>query len=268
MAIFIHEPAALAPALRRPFGLFLNLNGTLAPIAPRPEAAAVPDATRQVLKQVVTLADLVVVVTGAPREHARRLVGVEGIVYVGNHGCEHDGPDGARAGSPAVEARLQAAADDALRRLGDRRVLVERKGSGIGIHFRGARNPRAVRKQLLAALSPGHVRRHYHLVEGRCLIELRPVGGSDKGAAVTRLLTERAIVGALYLGDDRSDIPAFQAVRRLRATGGFGIAVAVANDEAVASVTEAADFLIDGDTGVLRVLEWLAGALSRVPAGR
>jgi trehalose-phosphatase len=268
MAIAIHEPATLAPALRRPFGLFLNLNGTLAPIAPRPEAAVVPEPTRRALEQVVGHADLVVVVTGTPAEHARQMVGVEGIIYVGNHGWEQVGPDGAVRFSPPVEGNLYAAADDVLRRLGEPGVTIERKGSGVGIHFRGARNPRAVRKHLLAALQPGQSRRHYQLVEGRCLIELRPFAGCDKGEAIVRLITERAIAGALYLGDDRSDIPAFQAVRRLRAAGGFGIAVAVAHEEAVASVSEAADFLVDGPAGVLRILHWLASTLSRLPIER
>ncbi|GIW06873.1 MAG: trehalose-phosphatase [Dehalococcoidia bacterium] len=268
MAIPVHEPAVLAPALRRPFGLFVNLNGTIAPIAPNPDEVRVAEPARRALLQLVDALDVVVIVTGAPVEQAHRLVGIDGILYLGNHGAEQIRPDGERRLVGTADDRLRRAAEDAVRRVGERKVSIEPKGRGIGIHFRSANNPRAVRKQLLAALQAGEHARHYRLVEGRCLLELRPVGERDKGDAVSEVLTERGIKGGLYIGDDRSDLPAFRAVRHLRDSGGFGIAVGVANDETRDAITDAADFLVDDIPGVVRILNWLTSTLGRPDSSR
>jgi trehalose 6-phosphate phosphatase len=269
MALPIHDPSVLAPALRRPFALFVNLHGTIAPIAPRPEEAEVAEPARRALAGVVGALDVVAVVSGASAEEAQRLVGVDGILYLGFHGCERLGPAGARGGVASPDERLAEAARAAIRRVGDRGLLIEPKGEGIGIHFRGAKNPRTARKQLFAALQAGEQANRYRLVEGRCLIELRPIDQRDKGDAVAAVLAERGIKGAIYVGDDRSDIPAFRAVQRLRAAGGFGVAVGVANDEAREVIAERADFLVvDGIPGVVRILTWLTATLGRVPAAR
>ncbi|MCS6800642.1 MAG: trehalose-phosphatase [Chloroflexota bacterium] len=266
MALPLRAPSVLAPALRRPFGLFLNLNGTIAPIAPHPDAAVVLEPARRVLDQLVKELDLIVVVTGSPVAQARRMVGVPGIIYVGNHGSEGLGEE--ESGASPADSRLWRAAEEAARRLADPEVFLEAKGQAVAIHFRGVRNRRATRKLLLAALHAGAQRRQYRLIEGRCLIELRPAESRDKGDAVAALLTERGIKGGLYIGDDASDVPAFRAVQRLCAAGGFGIAVGVASDEAPTAVADAADFLVEDVEGVVRILEWLCGKIARVSRGR
>ncbi|MFN8532435.1 MAG: trehalose-phosphatase [Dehalococcoidia bacterium] len=265
MAIPVHEPSLLAPALRRPFGLFLNLNGTLAPIADRPEAAQVPPVARAAIAALVGRLDLVAVITGAPAAQAREMVGVDGVVYLGNHGQDRIGPNGDQNLAPPPSDALLAAAAAATRRCGDRGVFVEPKGAGVGIHFRAARNPRATRKHLLAALHAGEQAGQFRLVEGRCLLDLRPTHERDKGDAVTGLIDEYQLRGAIYLGDDRTDVPAFRALKRLRNAGGFGIAIGVSNDEAPEAARDYADFMVDDVSGVVRILGWLADRLPKRP---
>ncbi|HWJ16340.1 MAG TPA: trehalose-phosphatase, partial [Gemmatimonadaceae bacterium] len=82
--------AAIGERLRgSPFVLLLDVDGTLAPIAPRPEYAALPNDTRQILADLTAAANVrVVAISGRSAEDARRLVDVPGVWIIGNHGIE------------------------------------------------------------------------------------------------------------------------------------------------------------------------------------
>ena len=68
--------------------IFLDVDGTLAPIAPRPEDARVPDEARAEVARLAERYALVACVSGRTGEDARRMVGVDGVRYVGAHGLE------------------------------------------------------------------------------------------------------------------------------------------------------------------------------------
>src|SRR3954447_16583078 len=68
--------------------VFLDVDGTLAPIVERPELAEVPEEARAELSRLRDRFALVACVSGRTGEDAWRLVGVGGIVYVGVHGLE------------------------------------------------------------------------------------------------------------------------------------------------------------------------------------
>ena len=68
--------------------LFLDVDGTLAPIVARPELAEVPEETRAEVRRLAERYALVACVSGRTGEEARRLVGVDSVVYVGVHGLE------------------------------------------------------------------------------------------------------------------------------------------------------------------------------------
>ena len=68
--------------------VLLDVDGTLAPIVARPELAEVPEETRTELRRLVERYAVVACVSGRSGEEARRLVGVEGVVYIGVHGLE------------------------------------------------------------------------------------------------------------------------------------------------------------------------------------
>src|SRR5207237_10096488 len=75
--------------------IFLDIDGTLAPIVPRPEDARVPTETRAELRRLNGRYGLVACISGRAGADARRIVGVPELVYVGNHGLELD-PEAAR----------------------------------------------------------------------------------------------------------------------------------------------------------------------------
>src|SRR5256885_1370148 len=87
-------PSALAAwdeIVRRTAGarlaLFLDYDGTLAPIAPTPELATLPEATREALARVAVRFP-VAILSGRGREDVAARVGLPDLVYAGSHGFD------------------------------------------------------------------------------------------------------------------------------------------------------------------------------------
>jgi trehalose 6-phosphate phosphatase len=245
-------------------GVLSDIDGTLAPIVERPDHAEVPARARELIEVLAGRYALVGCVSGRRALDARRMVGVEGAVYAGNHGFEIllPGEEEPHA-DPALGRRVDAARDFA-RALDEGELTaaglrLEDKGAIQALHWRGAEDGERARAAALAlavdAQSAGLVPRW-----GRKVLELRPVAGIDKGSAVTRLVRERGLVHALFGGDDSTDLDAFQALRWLRRSGRLesSVCVGVTSDEAPAGLAERTDLLVDGTGGFLKVLEALA----------
>src|SRR6476620_6886493 len=105
--------------------IMLDVDGTLAPIVARPELARVPDETRAELRRLVARYALVACISGRTGEDARRIVGVDGPVYVGVHGLEL-APEAERWRGPLRE--FAESVD----------WPVEDKGLAVVFHYRGA----------------------------------------------------------------------------------------------------------------------------------
>ena len=86
-------------------------------------------------------------------------------------------------------------------------------------------------------------------------VELHPPLDADKGAVVEEL--SNGMTAACFLGDDRGDLPAFDALDRLAAGGMHTVKIAVASSEAPAELLERADVVVDGVAGSLAVLRAL-----------
>src|SRR3984957_17063689 len=85
----------------RTIALFLDFDGTLAPLQSRPEDVQLDDATRRTLSRLVRSPRFRVwIVTGRRRADVRARVRVRGIRYLGLHGWE-----GRRAAAIARESR-------------------------------------------------------------------------------------------------------------------------------------------------------------------
>jgi trehalose 6-phosphate phosphatase len=87
-------------------------------------------------------------------------------------------------------------------------------------------------------------------------VELHPPIAADKGTALEALTAGLSAV--CYAGDDRGDLPAFDALDRLAAAGVHTLRVAVASPEAPPELVHRADLLVDDPGGVIDLLRRLA----------
>jgi len=209
---------------RRP-ALFLDYDGTLTAIAPRPELATLPEEMREALRRLANRYP-VVIVSGRGREDAAALVGLPDLIYAGSHGFDIAGPSPLRLEvGEGIPERIDHAAARLSRDLaGVEGVLIEPKRFTISVHFRLAgerdlpRIERAVDEAVAA--TPGLRKAH-----GKMLFELRPDLDWDKGRALLWLLEaldlDRPEVLPIYIGVDLTDEDAFRAV----AGRGIGILV-------------------------------------------
>ena len=250
---------ALRPLTESPerAAIFLDVDGTLAPIVQRAEDAHVPEKTARLLAALAHRYALVACVSGRAAADARRLVGVGGIFYAGAHGAELLEPGATRATVlPAFEAwaaRVQGFAasrdDPDLRPL---RVRIENKGPIVAFHWRGVPDEQAARTRLEGIAQEAETEglvTHW----GRKVLEIRPPVPVDKGQAIDELVRRVGVSAALYAGDDATDLDAFDALDRLDAA----VRVGVVSDEGPAAIVERADLVVDGTDGVLAVLESL-----------
>lgn len=220
--------------------LFLDVDGVLAPIVPRPEDARVPDETRDELRRLNERYALVACISGRAGADAQRVVGIPDLVYVGNHGLELDGE--AAGWGERLQQFLAEVAWPAT----------ENKQLTASLHYRGSRDEAAARAALehvkARAEREGFVARF-----GRKVLEVLPPLDAHKGTAVRQLLAERHLKRALYAGDDTTDLDGFRALDGLDVS----VRIAVVSDEGPAELREAADLTVTAAQELLAVLRRL-----------
>lgn len=240
---------------RRPAaaGLFTDFDGTLSAIAAEPDDAAPVAGAMAVLARLAGALDRVWVVSGRPVTFLERFVPA-GIHLSGLYGLEASA-DGVRADHEAAgtwRAVVAAVADEA-EESGPGGLLVERKGLSVTLHYRQRPDlaDEAHAYATDAALAAGLV-----LHEARMSVELRPPIETDKGTVVHSAAT--GLDAVCFIGDDRGDLEAFDALDRLAADGMQAVRIAVTSAECPPELLARADLTVDGPAGVVEFLSWLA----------
>jgi trehalose 6-phosphate phosphatase len=219
--------------------ILLDVDGTLAPIVPQPEQATVPAETRAQLERLADRYALVACVSGRSAVDAERVVGVEGLTYVGLHGLELE---------PQAERYR-----DAIHRFAETVDWpVEDKGLTVSFHYRGVEDEERARSEL-ERVGERATDAGFHARFGRKVLEILPPVEAHKGTAVRHLLERAGLDRALYAGDDRTDLDAFRAIEELE----VGVRVAVASDEGPQELREAADIVVGSPAEFLQVLRGL-----------
>ena len=284
--------AALVEA-RPPLLVVADFDGTLAVGTRDPAAAMIHPRSQRALRSLAALAanrpgrlDLAVLTGRVVADVAAR-TRVGGVEYLGDHGLQraqlprHGRPEGIRPISdPAFDAHrdpAEALASGVARELGDPTWLfVERKGPSVAFHVRQADDVTVARAAVVDAIAA--VERRLGLVHdlahyrGRSVVDLRPRDAGGKREAVERLLAAHRPGGVVSLGDELSDIDAFEAVLAARAADprlvGVTVAVHGTARPAPSELLERADLVLAGAPEVGRLLAALGRRLGLPAKGR
>ena len=217
--------------------VLLDVDGTLAPIVARPELATVPESTRTELRRLVARYALVACISGRTGVDARKVVGVDGPVYVGVHGLE---PEAEGWRGPLRE--FAESVD----------WPVEDKGLAVVFHYREAADEEAA-LGVLRGVAERATALGLRAQFGRKVLEVRPPVAADKGTAVRTLLEQRGLRRALYAGDDTTDLDAFRGLDGLDVS----VRVAVASAEGPPELREAADIVVESPAELAELLRRL-----------
>ena len=246
--------------------VFLDYDGTLTPIADRPQDAILSPSMRRRVRALAARCT-VAIVSGRDVDVVRGFVGLEGLVYAGDHGLDIVCPDGRSIQRPEAERHLVSlrAAERSLRAdLGPiEGVVLEAKSYSIAVHYRlvAPEAEPAVKKVVEAAFAEHAGLR---LMQGKKVMEILPAIDWGKGRAVLWLLEALDLdspdVVPVYVGDDTTDEDAFRAIR------GRGIGIVVGG-EADGERATAARYRVGDTDEVARVLAALADGLRSGPHG-
>jgi trehalose 6-phosphate phosphatase len=179
----------------------LDYDGTLAPIADRPEDAFMRPRTRRLLAVVAALYPTIVI-SGRALADVEQMVGDVPVWFIyGNHGLEPEGP---RRPAPE-EAKLWRPYLEPLAGTG---VRIEDKGHSMTLHYRGAHD----RARALAAIEKVVATLpDVTVIQGAEAVNLLPRNRGDKGSALAEARRAFACESAIYVGDEDTDEAAFRS---------------------------------------------------------
>lgn len=250
-----HTPSP-PPPLPDDAALFLDFDGTLVAIAPRPQDVRVPMRLAPVLRQLHgALGGALALVSGRPIDQLDAFLAPLRLPAAGVHGVECRGSDGRlhrHAAEPPADA---VAAAQALVLLYEG-LMFEPKPGGFALHFRArpALGP-ACHEALLDALAAAPDGADWQVMAGHCVCEVK-LQRVSKGVALAVLMADPCFAGRrpVYVGDDVTDE---DGIRAAQAAGGVGVRVG-------GGATQARHWLADPPA----VLHWLGEAARRLPPPR
>lgn len=248
----VNDDVTPPPLLHQRSALFLDFDGTLAPIALRPQDVEVGDWLVPALRELqVGLNGALALISGRPLSELDGFLAPLRLPAAGVHGVERRDAEGrtrVQAGAPPAEVLY------AVERLVARypELRLERKPSALALHYREAPHLGDVCQQtLLAAVRPHE---DWAALLGKCVVEVKPKRAS-KAHAVIEFMQSPEFAGRVpvFVGDDATDEDGFTAVQ---AAGGAGIKVGPGPSGALHR-------LADPEA----VRDWLQSALAQWPQG-
>jgi len=243
-------------------GLITDIDGTISPIVAVPDAAFVTPRNLELLQALQPHLALTAVISGRTVTDTQKMVNLPGLVYIGNHGIEWWSNGQATIAPEVISYRptLEAALKDIEPHLLPG-MLLEDKGVTLSVHYRLTEQPDSVEDSFAPILQYIATQHGLSLFLGRRVFELRPPVQVNKGSALYTLVTQHHLDGAIYLGDDTTDVDALRMARRLREElTCYALGVGVESEHMPAALRETADLLVSGVQDVEAFLTWLLKA--------
>ena len=197
--------------------LFLDYDGTLVPICKEPSLAKLSLDDRQLLKELSRIPWLSVgIISGRSLKEIRKLVGVKGLSYAGDHGFEiffrgsiwlHPELESFVSSLKEIARELEHYTKEI------KGILVENKRATVSVHYRmvAEKSPGSILKIVSKILEP--YPGIFTITRGKKVYEVRPNIDWDKGKAVMKLSQLLGFKNGplkIYIGDDQTDEDAFR----------------------------------------------------------
>lgn len=243
-------------------GLISDFDGTLSPIVPTMDGATLPDNTRETLSKLADQLRLVALVSGRGAADLYGRVGLDSLVYIGNHGLERRTEEGIKLSPQAAAYRpkIQAFLDGLSL---PPEIELEDKGPTLAFHYRRAADPAAIQAEYaprLAALAAQH---DLKFSEGRMIFEIKPPLNINKGTALSQLVSDYRLDGLIFIGDDTTDADAMQAAHELRERGRCeALCIGVESDEMPPRLRQFSDVYASDTADVGKFLVWLSANIA------
>lgn len=207
--------------------LFFDYDGTLTPIVKKPEWATLSQSNKCLIKKLTRKKwGRVAVVSGRALKDVKKLVGLKGIIYAGNHGLELSGPGLKYLHKKALvfKKQLNIIHRQLVKELGGfSKVLIEHKGLTLSVHYRLVKSKGIVNKvfKTIDKITQSYVQqKKIRISHGKKVVEIKPKIGWNKGKIVLWLIKYfRNKVSSrrylpIYLGDDTTDEDAFKVLKK------------------------------------------------------
>lgn len=221
--------------------LFLDFDGTLAPIADTPEKAGMtPDMIKILTALSKSSACRVAAISGRMLSDLKQKINIPGITCVGTHGLEIEDPgiDSRKLISEQYMDDLAAIKPLLLAKLSSvKGISLEDKKVVLTVHYRSAAYTDAIlAKNVFMEVCRSYSDRHrVNILEGKKVIEVRPPVQWNKGDAALWYMDKwqkddrKEIFAVIYAGDDVTDEDAFRAI------GKRGLTVKIGDPEGSAA---------------------------------
>lgn len=213
--------------MSKPLLFFLDYDGTLTPLLADRSKAALPKPVKSFLETLSGKAELcrVCILSGRALKDVRSMIGLDDLIYAGNHGLEIKGPGISFCHPGALE--LKPVMKNVFRKLkvGLSKipgVVIEDKGLSLSVHYRNVpKDSSRLFHQKFQAAQKDMYAWPITWKEGKSVFEVMPKVQWNKGYAAKYLLDRLPQGYPVALGDDQTDEDTFEAIQ------GLGLAVRI-----------------------------------------
>ena len=216
------------PLLNTQHALFLDFDGTLVELAEQPQAVKLPADLLALLQRLqLQQRGALAIITGRTVDSLNDLLRPLQLPVAGEHGAAIYGPGGQLACDPTPDlGEIAQLLQDFVRT--HKGLLLECKGHGLALHYRGA--PQLEADCLALATKFSRARPDLAVLQGKAVVELKSAR-VDKGRALETLMQSSPFLGRIpiFIGDDTTDEA---AIIKAQALGGIGIKVGLGQSAA------------------------------------
>lgn len=223
--LFDHWETIKSGFAKKNIFLFLDYDGTLAPIAKTPDKATIPKETRDLLKELSENSRCrLAVISGRSLSDIKRAIGLKSVFYAGNHGLEIESPKLKFESqvSPQLKDIIRNIYEELSRRVSKiKGVIIEDKNLTLSLHYRlvADKDMPELKRIVAEVTKPFIMRDKIKITEGKKVFEIKPPVKWTKGDVVLWLLARQQFaLGSdklfpVYIGDDVTDEDSFRALK-------------------------------------------------------